>query len=183
MTAATSSRSRWPGICSDLQPADTAPSRPVVDGREDRPSTTNKKAYSHRKPPDTPEIGFVGMDCGRTLQAVGVCRNNAKIVDNIMRDSTKRVSDGWERVRRMTRGAATRRAARVCVFTFRGCGTPGGENTQSHDGGPTAPRGRGLRPRRYRPATTTNYTLGLSCSSKGRESNVSIHNFPGGSCV
>lgn len=76
---------------------------------------------------------------------------------------------------------ATTQPARVCVFAPREC--PGGiaERTKPQDGAATPPRGRGLRPRRDRLSTTTNYILLLDSSSNGRESKDKIRLDEGGS--
>lgn len=66
---------------------------------------------------------------------------------------------------------------RVCV-----CGRSapkvwggGGQvSTKPQDGGARPRRGRGLRPRRFRLRTTTNYILVLVCSSSGRENNSKV---------
>lgn len=71
------------------------------------------------------------------------------------------------------------RTACVCVDGGGQSGAVAVENTESHDGAATPPRGRGLRPRRDRSTTTTYYTLGLVSSSIGRESTISIHTAAG----
>jgi len=55
--------------------------------------------------------------------------------------------------------------ARVCIFAAEQCGSRNGERSEPHDGGPMAPRGRGLRPRQYGLPTTTTGTRKLVCSS------------------
>ena len=73
-----------------------------------------------------------------------------------------------------------RETARVCVDGGRKCGAVAVENTESHDGAATPPRGRVLCTRRDRYTTTTYYTLGLVSSSIGRECTLSIHPDTGG---
>jgi len=74
----------------------------------------------------------------------------------------------------------THEPARVCVSTLRETPAVGTEGSESHDGVATPPRGRGLRPRRFRLPTTTNYILELVCSSRGRENNDKIRIARGG---
>lgn len=53
-------------------------------------------------------------------------------------------------------------------------GEGGPARTKPQDGGARPRRGRGLRPRRFRLRTTTNYILVLVCSSTGRENNSKV---------
>ena len=70
-------------------------------------------------------------------------------------------------------------AARVCVAAVRSCKAVSGERSEPQEGGALPRLGRGLCPRLSATATTTIYTLVLVCSSKGRESNLSVHNSAG----
>jgi len=62
----------------------------------------------------------------------------------------------------------------VCVYAAEECSAQNDERSESQDGGPMAPRGRGLRPRLSAYTTTTIYTLGLVSSSIARESNLKV---------
>jgi hypothetical protein len=68
----------------------------------------------------------------------------------------------------------TPRIARVCVDAAKQSGAVAVEDTESHDGAATPPRGRVRRTRQDRPPTTTNYILGLVSSSRGRETNPNL---------
>jgi len=64
----------------------------------------------------------------------------------------------------------TTQPARVCVFTFRKGNGTNTEQAKPQDGAALPPRGRVLRTRQATACTTTNYILGLVCSSIGGES-------------
>jgi len=64
--------------------------------------------------------------------------------------------------------------ARVCVLTLRGRGVGDSQIDKPQDGGPVARRGRGLRPRRDRTATTTTGTLEECSSSIAGKSSTKV---------
>jgi len=63
----------------------------------------------------------------------------------------------------------TRRGACVCGCGVRERRPHRGPKSEPQDGGASPRRGPGSRPRPFRYSTTTNYTLKLDSSSKGRE--------------
>lgn len=69
----------------------------------------------------------------------------------------------------------TTRPARVCVFALRTCGAGDAGKSKTPYGAGLSARGRVRRTRQDRLPTTTNYTLGLVSSSKGRVCYANIH--------
>jgi hypothetical protein len=79
--------------------------------------------------------------------------------------------------------SSTRRTACVCVERAELCVGAKAERAESHDGAASPPRGPVLRTGQRVPHTTTNYTLVLFISSKGRESNLNLTLMLGGRYV
>jgi hypothetical protein len=70
--------------------------------------------------------------------------------------------------------------ARVCVSPRRECAGKHDEKEESQDVAAPNLQTQHRGECKHSPRTTTNYTLGLSCSSSGRENNFSVHKFSGG---